>query len=222
MNAINALRETFEDDQHIRVHPIITEGGASVNAIPDRVVLETYVRGATMDALMAASRKVDRAVAACAAAMGAKARITNTAATWPRWNDRTMMPVFTQAMEAVLKTVDIHPEDWGTGCSDMGDMASMMPTIHGYVSGATGTEHGANYYIENPESACVDSAKVQFLALRLLLENGAKKAKAAVANYRPYFRCKEDQIAYMDSIDRVFDAVSYDENGNVTLSLGES
>ena len=27
LQAVNALRETFRDDEHIRFHPIITEGG---------------------------------------------------------------------------------------------------------------------------------------------------------------------------------------------------
>lgn len=219
LNAINALRETFKDDDHIRVHPIITKGGSSVNAIPDKVELVTYVRGATMDALTDASRKVDRAIAASAAAMGAKVCITNTAATLPRWNDRTIMSVFTEAMEEVLEIVDVHPEKWGTGCSDMGDVMSLMPAVHAYVTGAIGTEHGSDYYIGCPESACVDSAKLQVVALRKLLENGAAHAKAAVENYKPQFATKEEQIAYMDSVDRVFEAVSYDEKGNVTLQL---
>lgn len=221
LSAINALRETFEDDNHIRVHPIITNGGASVNAIPDKVELVTYVRGATMDALMDASRKVDRAVAASAAAMGAKVRITNTAATLPRRNDRTMMAVFAEAMEEVMEIVDVEPEKWGTGCSDMGDIMSVMPAIHPYVSGAVGTEHGSNYYIGCPESACVDSAKVQFVALRKFLSDGAAHAKKAIANYKPNFASVQEQIAYMDGIDRVFDAVEYDEKGNVSLNLYE-
>ena len=44
LNAINAIRETFMDFDHIRVHPIMTFGGAMVNAIPEKAVLESYVR----------------------------------------------------------------------------------------------------------------------------------------------------------------------------------
>ena len=43
--AINAVRETFKDDDSIRVHPIITHGGSQVNVIPGEVRIETYVRG---------------------------------------------------------------------------------------------------------------------------------------------------------------------------------
>src|SRR5438034_7307893 len=43
--AINAIRETFKDEDSIRVHPIITHGGSQVNVIPADVRIETYVRG---------------------------------------------------------------------------------------------------------------------------------------------------------------------------------
>jgi hypothetical protein len=131
------------------------------------------------------------------------------------------MAVFAEAMEEVMEIVDVEPEKWGTGCSDMGDIMSVMPAIHPYVSGAVGTEHGSNYYIGCPESACVDSAKVQFVALRKFLSDGAAHAKEAIANYKPNFASVQEQIAYMDGIDRVFDAVEYDEKGNVSLNLYE-
>src|SRR6185503_6833733 len=41
--AINAQRETFRDDDTIRVHPILTHGGSQVNVIPGetRIEIET-------------------------------------------------------------------------------------------------------------------------------------------------------------------------------------
>src|SRR6266850_3446888 len=41
---INAVRETFRDEDTIRVHPILTHGGSQVNVIPGEARLETYVR----------------------------------------------------------------------------------------------------------------------------------------------------------------------------------
>ena len=60
--AINAIRETFRDDDSIRVHPIITHGGSQVNVIPADVRLETYVRGKTVEAILDANVRVDRAL----------------------------------------------------------------------------------------------------------------------------------------------------------------
>src|SRR5260370_16421912 len=56
--AINALRETFRDEDTIRVHPIITHGGSQVNVIPGEVRLETFVRGKSLEAIAEADRKV--------------------------------------------------------------------------------------------------------------------------------------------------------------------
>ncbi len=220
LGTINALRETFEDSQHIRVHPIISCGDTSVNAIPDRVTLETYVRAATMDAAVLVNHKVNRAIAASAAGMGAKVHIQDLPGYWPRWNDRVMMPVFKEAMDSVLDHVNCDPNRWNAGCSDMGDMASLMPTIQAYVGGAAGVEHGKDYQIIDTETACVDSAKIQFIAIRLFLQNDAEKAKEVIEAYKPYFKNKEEYFAYMGKIRKDVDAVKYDENGNITLHIG--
>src|SRR5260221_10606862 len=41
---IDAIRETFRDEHHVRVHPIVTRGGDVVNAIPADVRLEMFCR----------------------------------------------------------------------------------------------------------------------------------------------------------------------------------
>ena len=43
LSSIHANRETFFDDNHIRVHPIITHGGSVVNQVPEIVTLETFL-----------------------------------------------------------------------------------------------------------------------------------------------------------------------------------
>ena len=59
LNAANALRETFKESDCIRFHPIITTGGGAVNAIPDKVVIESYVRGMTFDAIKNANKRIN-------------------------------------------------------------------------------------------------------------------------------------------------------------------
>ena len=219
LNAINALRETFKDSDHIRVHPVVSCGDTSVNAIPDNVSFETFVRGATMDSAVEANKKINRAIAASAAAIGAKVRISDRGMMWPRWTDRTMFSVFKQAMESVLETTDCNVDRWGTGSSDIGDISGLMPMVQAYVGGAAGNEHGSDYRIADVDTACVDSAKIQLIAIRLLLENEAGIAKQATELYHPYFRNKKEYFAFADNIQREFDAVIYEENGNVVLNL---
>lgn len=220
LGAINALRETFKDFDHIRVHPVISCGDTSVNAIPDNVILETYVRGAAMDSAKEANQKVNRALAASAAAIGARVNICDSGIMWPRWNDRTMFTVFEEAMKEVLNEVNCSTQRWGTGSSDVGDIASLMPMIQAYVGGACGNEHGSDYRIFDVETACVDSAKIQLIAIKLLLQNNAQKAKQAIDLYKPYFKNKSEFFDYVDNICKEFDAVCYNEDGSITLNIG--
>ena len=132
-----------------------------------------------------------------------------------------MVEIFREAMGSVVEKVVINLDDWNAGCSDMGDMASLMPTIHGYVGGAIGTEHGSDYLFTDPKTTCMNAAKIELLATILLLQNGAEKAKEAVAKYTPYFKSKEEYIEYQSKIARTYEAVEYKENGDVVLKIGE-
>lgn len=221
LSAINALRETFKDEDHIRVHPIITAGGDAVNAIPDAVKLESYVRGANMDAIMAANKKINRAIAATAAAMGANARIVDFPGYWVRKYDVTMMEAMRDAMEVVLDEVKYQPEKWGTGCSDIGDVGAVMPTVHPHIGGATGNAHGDKYYITDPETACVKSAAVQLVCLAVLLKDDAAVAKKSIAEYEPQFASMQAYFDYADSINIDIQAVAYEENKAI-LTYGEA
>lgn len=217
LNAINALRETFRDNDHIRVHPIITAGGSSVNAIPHKVVLESYVRGANMDAIRQANEKVNRACAASAAAMGAKLHINDFPGYWPRNYSEDFIDVFANAAEQAGLNFFYDPNGWGSGCSDMGDICSVMPGLHPTVAGSQGTAHGIDYRIADPDIACVASAKWQYAAICLLLENQGEKAKQIVAGYTPAFASKQDYFAYVDALDMNRQTVSYADDGTVLL-----
>lgn len=46
------IRETFQDSDSVRVHPIITKGGNLVNVVPDEVVIETLVRAGNKEAII--------------------------------------------------------------------------------------------------------------------------------------------------------------------------
>jgi len=219
MNAVNALRETFVDADHIRFHPIITNGGTVVNAIPETVTMETYIRGATMAAISETNLKVNRALAASAAAMGATVTISDRPGYSPRIHDDGMMLVAKEAMEACLETVTFKPAGWSSGCSDLGDVSMVFPAVHPYVGGVTGTGHGNNYFVDDPDTACVDLAKVEVLMLELLLRDGAKRAKEIKANFVPTFATMAEYFACVDALDMDKDAVIFNEDGTVTLDF---
>ena len=102
MQAINTLRETFRDSDHIRVHPIITKGGTAVNAIPSDVRMESYVRGADMKAISEVNRKVNRALAAAAASIGANVILSDRPGYTPLINDINLLRIAEKAMKKVV------------------------------------------------------------------------------------------------------------------------
>ena len=73
--------------------------------------------------------------------------------------------------------------------------------------------------IVDPDAACVSSAKSQLIALKLLLENDAVKAKEIVADYEPAMKSKEEYFAAVDSLDMDKHTVTYQEDGTVILNF---
>src|SRR5438876_4112908 len=144
---INCIRETFRDEDTIRVHPIITHGGSQVNVIPGEVRLETYVRGRTVDAMMAANTRVDRALRAGALALGAKVEIETLAGYMPMVCDETMAAYFKDTMTAMVGAEHYRQIGHRTGSNDMGDLSQVMPVLHPYIGGARGTGHGPDFQI---------------------------------------------------------------------------
>lgn len=214
LNAVNAIRETFRDADQIRVHPIVTAGGDMVNAIPETVRLESYVRGATFDAIVKANRRVNRALVGAALSLGANVDIVDVPGYAPNNND----PVFSDLAEDVFSKIlparkVIRKHVRGSGSTDMGDLSSIMPTIQPYAPGAVGTSHGNDYYLVDPVAACVDNAKWQLAILFSLLENGAEEARRILAAFKPQFESAEAFLAYMDSLYDEGDRITYTEEG---------
>ncbi len=217
LNAANALRETFRDDWHIRFHPIITRGGDVVNAIPELVEMESFVRGASMDEVVKANRSINRAMAASAAAMGAKLHIRDLPGYWPRFYPQEFRDAFADAASFVIDDVILN-DRWSSSCSDIGDVASVMPTIHPTISGAEGSMHGNDFRIVDADTACVKSAEAQLVLLWLLLREDGKRAKEIVAGYKPRFASMQEYFDYVDSVNCDKDFVEYSGDDTVILS----
>ena len=87
-----------------------------------------------------------------------------------------------------------------------------MPVIHPYSGGAKGTSHGNDYYIADPEAACVACAKLQLEMLSLLLSDGAERAKKIVEEFEPQFESGRAYLDYIDSLNCTGDRIEYGEN----------
>ena len=216
LNAINAIRETFQEKDIIRVHPIITAGGKMVNAIPESAVLESFVRGATFDAICDANKKVNRALCGAALSLGTNIEIVDIPGYAPLHDDPNLVKLSAEAAELAIPEYEYHVSDKvSSGSTDMGDLCCVMPVVHPYAGGSEGRSHGNNYEIVDPVACCVGSAKLQMGMLLLLLENDAQRAKKVIAEYKPLFASKEAYLEYMDSLNKEGDRIVYNEDETV-------
>ncbi len=218
IQAVNSIRETFKESDLIRVHPIITHGGDMVNAIPETVSLESYIRGSSFDAIVDANKKVNRALVGAAYSIGTNIEIIDIPGYAPLVNDKGLVEVAKEAYGRVDPEGEFSiSENMGTGSTDMGDLCSIMPVIHPYAAGAMGKSHGNDYMIVDADAACVKNAKWQLMMVDILLGNGAERAKKIVAEYKPLFDSKEDYLAYIDSLNANGDRIVYNEDGTANL-----
>ena len=220
LNAVNAIRETFQESEIIRVHPIITHGGSMVNAIPEKVTLESYVRGASFDAISSANHKVNRALCGAALSIGTNIEIIDTPGYAPLKNDNNLMQIVAEAAHLAIPEHEFKLQNkMGSGSTDMGDLSCIMPVVHPYAAGATGKAHGSDYEITDPVAACLASAKLQLAMLLLLLSDGAKKAKEIVSAFQPAFASKEAFLSYVDSLNSSGDRIEYRDNAVVQVNI---
>jgi len=199
--AINALRETFRDEDTIRVHPIITHGGSQVNVIPGEVRLETFVRGKSLDAIAEADRKVDRALRAGALAMGASVEIETLPGYLPLFNHAGMAQHFKGNAVALLGADHVTETGHRSGSTDMGDISHVMPTLHPYMGGASGSGHGADFAIADPKLAYVEPAKQLALMVIDMLWGDAEAARDILKSWKPRMT-KESYLGFQRGVAR--------------------
>ncbi|MGE5653297.1 MAG: amidohydrolase [Bacillota bacterium] len=197
---IHAQRETFKDSDHIRIHPIINKGGDLVNIIPADVRMETYVRGKSLDAIMDASRKTNRALKAGALAVGAEVEITEIPGYLPQVPDRSMDELFKANMESLIGDDKVQWGGHGTGSTDMGDVTQIMPAIQPFVGGCGGHFHSYDFHMVDTHLAYVQSAKAMAMTVIDLLWDDAKLAKEIKANFKPTFT----KQSYLEMWEKLF------------------
>ena len=217
MNAANALRETFQEKDTIRFHPIITKGGGAVNAIPNDVRMESYVRGASLEAIKEANTKINRALAASAASMGANVVLKDRPGYTPLENEEQLYDLTCEIVKQCFGEDALVKRGRSTGCTDVGDVSAVMPTVQPYASGACGVAHGSDYRIADPESALVMSAQYQVLMAEALLSNNAELGKKIIQNAKLRFSSMEEFFHAIDGLFLDKEAVKQNEDGTITL-----
>ncbi len=194
---IHAIRETFRDQDIVRVHPIITKGGDLVNSVPSDVRIETYVRAKTMAAIGETHEKVDRALKAGGDAVGAQTEIVTMPGYLPLTCSVEMNKIFIENTKTACPEVEVNDSGHFGASTDAGDLSHIIPLIHPFVGGVDGTLHGKDFKLIDFASACLMPAKAMAMSVIDLLCDDAALAKKIQKEFKPVFT-REEYIATLE------------------------
>ena len=202
INNVHAQRETFKEADRVRFHPIITKGGDIVNVVPADVRMESYVRARTIDSMIDANAKVNRALMAGAMAVGAEIEIKEIPGYLPILRHDSMEKVLRENINFIgIKNDEIIEGGDFTGSFDFGDVSHIIPTLHPMFGGITGALHTRNYSITDEEFAYLAPAKSLALTVVDLLFDNAKIGNEILANFKPTMT-KEEYLEFLQSNDK--------------------
>lgn len=212
LSAINAHRETFRDQDCVRVHPIITKGGDLVNIIPAEVRLETYVRGKNSEAILDAAQRVDQCLKGAAMAMGCRVEIDTVPGNLPLFNDDNLCQVFRQNAATLFRDEDYRDYPHGGGSTDAGDLSQLMPVLHPVMAGATGDAHSVDWQISDHDNGYVAPAKTLAMMAVDLLADDAATAQNVIDEYQPHLSRTE----YLEQQEGIFRTEVFEGAGVTT------
>ena len=197
---VNALRETFQEKDHVRFHPIITSGGDLVNVVPDLVRMESYVRAASADAMKFYNDRINRALRGGADAIGATCEIKDMPGYLPMEQDKALGKICEANADAIFgkEHVDTNPP-FNAGSTDVGDICNLMPCIHPHVGCVHGALHSAEFELFQKQAAYIKTTKVMAMTVIDLLYDDAQGLEDILKDYKPRMT-KEQYLAYMDSL----------------------
>lgn len=202
LNAIAMLRESYSCDPNIRIHGIITGGGDSVNIIPDKVTMDYMLRAPSLEKMLELNNRFDRAVLYAAKAAECEASVESLNGYMPLLDNSDLGHLLGKTAEELFPGIRYdYNGSFYASSTDMGDVATVVPAVHGYTPGAKGTGHGADYGIADPRAAYVDSSLLSSVfAVKLLYGDGSPAAK--IAAQRDGLISIPEYIRIIDEINR--------------------
>lgn len=201
MMGVHAIRETFQEKDYIRFHPIITQGGDLVNVVPSDVRMESYVRAGNVPAMIDANERINQALKAGAMAVGATCEIKDLPGYLPLQNNPTLNAFLKANAEALIGEENVSVAPHMTGSTDTGDLSHIMPVSHPWIGSVRGVLHGKDYTVFDEEMAYIRPAQMMACTIIDLLYDDAKPAQALLSNYKPLMT-KDEYLSFLASFDK--------------------
>lgn len=179
LTAIGLQRETYRDEDNVRVHGNICRGGSVCNVVPDRIDLVYGVRANNAAALEDADRKTRLAFSAGALAMGATVNFSE---------ENTYLPMrfraatdWQEEIAAMLlppeQIARVSPSDFNSVSTDVGNLSEKMPVLNFTTGGFTGALHSPQFTMTDPETAVLLPARMMALSAYRLLRHGSEEIR---------------------------------------------
>jgi amidohydrolase len=190
------MRETFREEDHVRLHNVIRKAGDVINSVPDEAIVETKVRAASLEKIQQIQEMVNRAYDGAAYAFGGKIEKELLQGYMPVLY-RPADPVLIQAAQSLgLNYRTVSPTDFNNACTDVGDLTHLFPVLNFTFAGFEGKLHGADFRITDPEKAYIQPAKLLALTTYRLLKDQATSARQIIQDYTPIFT-RETYVNYI-------------------------
>ena len=158
LQACAFLRETFDESQHVRIHPVMRPAeGPSVNLIPDYTFVETYVRAASPGSIEETRGKLRAAAEGCAKALGVECTVETSDGYAPFEADPRLHSLARSI--AGEHGVLFIEEPFSAASSDMGDVSRVKPSIIIGLPGTNGLFHNPAFRVTDEEAAYVFSSR---------------------------------------------------------------
>ena len=127
-NNINALREHVTTST--RIHGIIKEGGLAANIVPDKAVVQFYVRATTKTYLQEVVEKVKNCARGASLAAGTELSIRNYEKSYDNFVSNGVLNNEFETNLKAFGVMEIKKESEGLGSIDAGNVSHVCPTIH--------------------------------------------------------------------------------------------
>lgn len=196
MSMMGLMRETFREEDHVRLHNVIRKAGDVINSVPDEAVVETKVRAASLEKIQEIQEMVNRAYDGAAYAFGGKAEKELLQGYMPvryRAADKVMVEA-AESLGRSFRMVSQH--DFNNACTDVGDMSHLFPVLNFTFGGFEGALHSPDFCITDTELAYIESGKLLALTVYRLLRNRGEEAEKIIKEYVPVFD-RESYCAYI-------------------------
>lgn len=179
MNALSFLKDQFPPQSNVQIHPILTEGGTEMNVIPDRAVLETYIRASTQEALFEAAAKFDTCVEHCAKILELESTVQTSPGYLPFQQSGELSSLIHRNMLTICGEENIQKNVSSGASGDVGDLGFLLPCVQFGFSGMRGRIHSNQFEITDEDHVYLHTAQIVLDTIIDLIEHPGERVRSS-------------------------------------------